>query len=77
MAPRLPGTSARTRASMSVGLGWQWAAASQVALRSELRGYATLIRSDGALFCSGGCTISIRGDSLVQIEAMVGLTLGF
>lgn len=77
MAPRLPGTSARTRASMSVGLGWQWAAASQVALRSELRGYATLIRSDGALFCSGGCTVSIRGDSLVQIEAMVGLTLGF
>ncbi|MBL8317751.1 MAG: hypothetical protein JNJ42_05070 [Burkholderiaceae bacterium] len=77
LTPRLPGTSSRTRASMSVGIGWQWAAASQVALRSELRGYATLIRSDGAFFCSGGCTVSIRGDTLVQIEAMVGLTLGF
>jgi hypothetical protein len=77
MAPRLPGTSSRTRTSMSVAFGWQWAAAPQVALRSELRGYATLIRSDGALFCSGGCTVSIRGDTLVQIEAMVGLTVGF
>lgn len=77
LSPRLPGTTSRSRASMSVGLGWQWAAASQMALRGELRGYATLLRSDGALFCSGGCTVSIRGDSLVQVEALIGLTLGF
>lgn len=77
LSPRLPGTISRTRASMSIALGWQWAAASQLALRAELRGYATLLRSDGAFFCSGGCTVSIRGDTLTQAEAMLGLTLGF
>lgn len=77
MSPRLPGTTSRTRASMSIGLGWQWPAAAQLALRGELRGYATLVRSDGALFCSGGCTVSIRGDALTQLEAMLGLTLNF
>jgi hypothetical protein len=77
MSPRLPGTTARTRASMSVGLGWQWAAAASIALRGELRGYATLVRSDGALFCSGGCTVSIRGDALTQLEAMLGLAIDF
>jgi hypothetical protein len=77
LSPRLPGTVSRTRASMSVGLGWQWAAASQLALRAELRGYATLLRSDGAFFCSGGCTVSIRGDTMTQLEAMLGLSAGF
>ncbi|MEQ1774346.1 MAG: hypothetical protein ABL891_11240 [Burkholderiales bacterium] len=46
-------------------------------LRAELRGYATLIRSDGAFFCSGGCTVSIRGDTMTQLEAMVGVSVGF
>lgn len=77
LSPRLPGTVSRTRASMSVGIGWQWAATPQVALRGELRGYATLLRSDGAFFCSGGCTVSIRGDTMTQLEAMVGLSAGF
>ena len=77
LSPRLPGTVSRTRASMSVGIGWQWAATPQLALRGELRGYATLLRSDGAFFCSSGCTVSIRGDTMTQLEAMLGLSLGF
>jgi hypothetical protein len=77
LSPRLPGTVSRTRASMSVGIGWQWAATPHVALRTELRGYATLLRSDGAFFCSGGCTVSIRGDTMTQLEAMLGLVAGF
>lgn len=77
LSPRLPGTVSRTRASMSVGIGWQWAATQHLALRTELRGYATLLRSDGAFFCSGGCTVSIRGDTMTQLEAMLGLVVGF
>lgn len=77
LSPRLPGTVSRTRASMSVGIGWQWAATPRFALRTELRGYATLLRSDGAFFCSGGCTVSIRGDTMTQLEAMLGLVAAF
>ncbi len=77
LSPRLQGTSSRLRASMSVGLGYVWPIGQAVALRTELRGYVTLIRSDGSFFCSGGCVVSIKGDTLTQVEAMAGLTFGF
>lgn len=75
--PRLQGTSSRVRASMNVGLGYQWPLGGTLALRTELRGYATLIRSSGSFFCSGGCVVSIKGDTLTQVEAMAGLSFGF
>jgi hypothetical protein len=75
--PRLQGTSSRLRASLNVGLGYQWSITRSLALRTELRGYATLISSSGSFFCSGGCTVTIKGDALTQVEAMAGLTYGF
>ena len=77
LSPGLGGLSDEIRPSANVGVGWQWPLARNVALRSELRGYWTLINSSGQLFCSGGCVVSIRGDSLVQGEAMVGVSIGF
>jgi hypothetical protein len=62
---------------MNLGIGYQWMLAKQVAFRTEVRGYLTLINSSGGFFCSGGCVVSIRGDSLVQVEGMAGLSLGF
>jgi hypothetical protein len=76
-SPRLQGTSSRTRASMNVGLGYHLPLGASLALRTELRGYVTLINSQGSFFCSGGCTVQIKGDTLTQVEAMVGLTLQF
>jgi len=77
MNPGLPGTSSRVRGSINVGLGYQWPLGPSLALRTELRGYATLIRSDGAFFCSGGCVVQIRGDTLTQVEGLVGLSMAF
>jgi hypothetical protein len=77
LSPGLGGLSDEVRASANVGIGWEWPLARNIALRTELRGYWTLINSSGQLFCSGGCVISIRGDSLVQAEAMVGVSIGF
>lgn len=77
LSPNLDGLSSRVRASMNLGLGYQWPLGASLALRTELRAYATLIRSDGSFFCSGGCVISIKGDTLNQVEAMAGLTFGF
>jgi len=77
LSPRLQGTSSRVRASMNVGIGHQWPIGPSLSLRTELRGYATLIRSDGSFFCSGGCVVSIKGDTMTQVEAMAGLTFGF
>lgn len=76
--PSLPGTSSRVRGSLNVGLGYQWApSGGRVALRAEVRGYATAIRSQGSFFCSGGCTFSIRSDTMTQAEAMVGVASTF
>ena len=48
-----------------------------LALRAELRGYATLINSSGSFFCSGGCVVSLKGDALVQGAALLGLSMRF
>lgn len=76
-SPGGTGLTDELRASGNVGVGWQWMLASNVALRSEVRGYLTLINASGGFFCSGGCVVSIRGNTLVQAEAMLGLSVGF
>jgi hypothetical protein len=76
--PNLNGLSSEVRPSMNLALGYQWMLSRSVALRSELRGYLTLINSSGGFFCSGGaCTVSIRGDTLTQFEGLLGLSVGF
>lgn len=75
--PQLSGTSSQIRPSMNLGLGYQWPLGPTVALRTELRAYITVINSSTSFFCSGGCVVSITGDSMTQFEGMVGLSFGF
>ena len=62
---------------MNLGLGYQWMLSKQLAVRTEVRGYVTLVHSSGGFFCSGGCVVAIRGDTMLQVEGMVGLSYGF
>jgi hypothetical protein len=71
------GLSSEIRPSGNLALGYQWMLSKQLALRAEMRGYLTLINSSGNFFCNGGCTFSIRGDTLTQFEGLVGLSFGF
>ena len=63
--------------SINVGFGYQWPLGNAFAARIEARGYGTLVNSNGGVFCSGGCVISISGDSVGQGELMVGLSARF
>lgn len=72
-APGLDGFRSETRPSLAVGAGYLLPLAGPLALRVELRGYATLVNGSGGLFCSGGCALTIRGDSLTQGEVLIGL----
>jgi hypothetical protein len=65
------------RPSISLALGYQQPLGERVALRFESRGYATLVNSDSALFCSGGCIVSIKGDTVTQGEVQVGVSFRF
>ena len=76
-SPSLNGLSSETRASMNVGFGYLWPIGSAVAVRAEARGFFTLLNSSGGLFCSGGCTVFLSGDSFVQGQAILGLTARF
>lgn len=77
MSPSLSGLSSEVRPSGSLALGYEHAFTPSLALRAELRGYATLINSSGGFFCSGGCVVALKGDALLQGEALLGLSLRF
>jgi hypothetical protein len=77
LSPGLAGFESELRLSLSLGLGYQWPLSSGLSLRTELRGWGTLINSGGSFLCSGGCTVSIKGDTLTQVEALLGLAWSF
>jgi hypothetical protein len=75
--PDLQGLANELRPSISLGIGYQLPLGEGVALRFEARGYATLVNSNSALFCSGGCVVSIKGDTVTQGEVLLGLTFRY
>lgn len=77
LAPGLDGFESETKPSLSLAFGYSLPMGRYAALRIEGRGYWTLVNSSGGLFCSGGCTISIKGDSLQQIEMLIGVSARF
>jgi hypothetical protein len=77
MSPGLDGFDSETRPSLGLGLGYLFPLGTRFALRVEGRGYWTLVRSSGSLFCSGGCTVAIKGDTLQQVEMLLGVTVRF
>ena len=77
MSPSTSGLNSEVRPSASLAIGYEHAFNPSLALRAELRGYATLINSSGGFFCSGGCVVTLSGDALLQAAALVGLSLRF
>jgi hypothetical protein len=72
----LPAAPASSNAR-NLGIGYQLPLGERTALRIEARGYATLVNSSGGMFCSGGCTISIKGDTLTQGNVQLGLSFRY
>jgi hypothetical protein len=80
--PSVPGTSAETYFSGSLGVGVQFRANKRVGVRLEGRVFGSLIDSDEALFCSTGpeanvCAIRVVGTVLYQWEARAGVVFRF
>lgn len=75
--PDLQGLGNEMRPSISLGIGYQLPLGARVALRFEARGYATLVNSSSALFCSGGCVLSIKGDTVTQGDLLLGLAFTY
>jgi opacity protein-like surface antigen len=77
MSPDYTGAQSDLRASFSVGLGLRWPITERIALRLEARGLATLYNNNSAIFCNGGCAISVNGNLFLQGEVFAGLGFTF
>lgn len=77
LSPDLTGLQSDLRASFSIGIGLKWPLAETVALRLETRGLATLFNSNAALFCNGGCSLTVNGSMFFQAEVFTGLAVRF
>ena len=70
--------SNETRFSMGIGGGVEYKVTSNVDLFADIRGYATFINSDSALFCDENeCLWHITSDVMWQAQANLGLKMSF
>lgn len=77
LSPDISGLQSDLRASFSIGLGMKYLFTKNIALRLETRGLATLFNSNSALFCNGGCSLSVNGSLFWQAEVFAGLGFKF
>ena len=77
LSPDFTNAQSDLRASFSIGIGLKWPITEKIALRLETRGLATLFNSNAALFCNGGCALSVNGSLFFQAEVFAGLAIRF
>ena len=77
LSPDYTGAQSDLRASFSIGLGLRWPITDLISLRLETRGLATLYNNNSAIFCSGGCALSVNGNLFLQGEVFAGLGFKF
>jgi hypothetical protein len=80
--PAPPGYDGETYFSGSIGGGVQLRANKRVGVRLEARAFASLVDSDGSLFCASGeqingCALNVEGTALYQFEGRAGLVFRF
>jgi opacity protein-like surface antigen len=77
LSPDFSGLQSDLRASFSIGVGAKWPITNNVAFRLEARGLATLYNSNSALFCNGGCSLTVNGSMFLQGEVFAGVAFKF
>jgi hypothetical protein len=77
MAPDRADLTTENRFSLSLGAGAKFILTKQLGLRFDARGIYTMLNSDTAVFCSGGCTIKVNSNGFVQTEVSAALMMRF
>ena len=77
LSPDYDNAQSDLRASFSIGIGLKWPITERISLRLETRGLATLYNNNSAIFCNGGCAISVNGNLFLQGEVFAGLGFKF
>ena len=77
ISPANDAFSSETKFSLSLGGGLKVPLTQHLGLRFEARGYGTVVGSNGAILCSGGCVVKFNGSLFMQFEASAGLSVAF
>jgi hypothetical protein len=77
MDPKPADLTTENRLSLSLGAGAKIFLTKDLGLRFDVRGIYTVLDSDTAVFCSGGCTIKVNSGGFVQTEIGAGLMMRF
>ncbi len=77
MDPQDANLVAEDHLSFSVGGGVKYYLSRNIGFRVDLRGIYTMLESESAIFCAGGCTVKVRGNGFVQTSVSVAVTQRF
>ena len=77
LSPQQAGLSSETHFAFNLGGGYMVPLTKHIGLRLEGRGFVTLLDSSGGMFCSGGCVVQVKGTTMTQGEALLGITARF
>ena len=75
--PDRAGLGSETRFSFGIGGGVKYFFTKHIGLRLDGKALATVLNSNSAIFCSGGCTVRIQGSTLWQFEGGLGVIFAF
>lgn len=75
--PDRAGLGSETRFSFGIGGGVKYFFTKHISLRLDGKALATVLNSNSAIFCSGGCTVRIQGSTLWQFEGGLGVIFAF
>lgn len=77
MAPHRSDLTTENYPSLSLGGGAKFYLTKNIGLRFDARAFYTMVNSDSAIFCSGGCTIKVSGSGFIQTEIGAALLVKF
>jgi opacity protein-like surface antigen len=77
MVPKRSDLTTENRLSASLGGGAKYFFSKNVGMRFDVRGIYTVVNSDTAVFCSGGCSIWFSSNGFVQTEVSAVLMMRF
>ena len=77
LSPDRAGLGSETRFSFGIGGGVKYFLTKHIGFRLDGRALGTLLNSNSTIFCSGGCTVRVEGNTLWQFQGNLGVIFAF
>ncbi|MEH6651999.1 MAG: hypothetical protein V7707_18410 [Motiliproteus sp.] len=75
--PKVENGNDQVKPSMNLALGLNWMLTENLGLRTEMRGYGSLMSNTTVISCDGACNIKVAGQLLLQYQLNAGILFRF